>query len=146
MELNFNPLALTIRDLSGSGTTCLIAFEDGAGNPLPVTDAAGVLWDSVSVAVPASTTWGISWALLNQVKPDGTNAITSLPTGAVCVRVSATVGASPANATCSVNFGGTIDGSAGTSTTGFAAGYGASANTPTRLYVGSQAEFGRARR
>lgn len=141
---DYNPYRATTKDLTGNGTTILVSFEDANGAPLPMTDTASVSYDSVSISIPASTTWGLSWAILNQVKPDGTHLIASLPTGAVSIRITVT-GTTSTSPALSLNFGGTVDGSAGTGSTGFATGYGASANTPTQLYVGEQRVFGKVR-
>lgn len=142
--LNYDPLRACVADISGNGTTILVSYEDGAGVPIPLVDTNGTSYDAVSISVPASTTWGLSWALLNQVKPGGTYYIAALPRNPSAIRITV-IGTTSTSAVLSINFGGTVDGSAGTGTTGFSTGYGASANTPTQLYIGEQKAFGKVR-
>lgn len=141
--LSENPYSLCLFDKGGAGDTVGVEFLDASLKPIPFVDSNSVSWSAITVTLGAAASLGLSYGILH-TSPDGSHAISALPTGAVAARL--TVLSGTANiATVGVNCGGTVDGSAGTGTTGYNTGYAPNVSSPVQLFVLDSRSFGTVR-
>jgi len=133
MPINLNPLAVCLFDAGGSGDTLGVEYIDANGIVIPMVDTASVKWSAITVTLGASGTRGLSYLVLH-TSPDGTHPIAALPSGAVACRLRV-INGSTGVPTVTINTGGTVDGSAGTGTNGYATGYNPTASSPVALFI-----------
>ncbi len=143
LPVNLNPYAVCLADIGGAGATVGVEYIDANGTVIPPVDSNGVKWSAITVTLPASGSRGLSFLVL-ATSPDGSHAISVLPTGAVACRLRVITGTANVP-TVAVNTGGTTDGSAGTGTNGYATGFNPNSSSPTALFVFDTFVVGRVR-
>lgn len=143
LPINLNPYAVCLADIGGAGATVGVEYIDANGTVIPPVDSNGVKWSAITVTLPASGSRGLSFLVL-ATSPDGSHAISALPTGAVACRLRVITGTANVP-TVAVNTGGTTDGSAGTGTNGYATGFNPNTSSPTALFVLDTLTVGRVR-
>jgi len=143
MPINLNPYAVCLTDIGGAGATLGVEYINSSGTVIPLADSNSALWSAITVTLPASGSRGLSFLVL-ATSPDGSHPISALPTGAVACRLRVITGTANVP-TVTLNTGGTVDGSAGTGTNGYATGFNPNSSSPTALFVLDTYTVGRVR-